>query len=62
MTPERIKAIRKALGERQAEFAKRIGVSVATIKHWETGYPVPLMACKFLERLEIEAKQLQQAS
>jgi DNA-binding XRE family transcriptional regulator len=53
-TIERLKALRAAYDETQAAFAERVGVSKATIKYWETGGPIPPMACNFLDRLEAE--------
>jgi putative transcriptional regulator len=35
--PVNIKAIRRRLGQSQAEFAQMIGVSVATLQNWEQG-------------------------
>jgi putative transcriptional regulator len=32
-----VKAIRQRLGKSQAEFARMIGVSVATLQNWEQG-------------------------
>jgi putative transcriptional regulator len=35
--PVDVKAIRQRLGKSQAEFARMIGVSVATLRNWEQG-------------------------
>ena len=35
--PELIKSARLKLGETQAEFGKRFGVSHASVSQWETG-------------------------
>jgi len=35
--PLDVKAIRRRLGKSQAEFARMIGVSVATLQNWEQG-------------------------
>ena len=35
--PVDVKAIRGRLGKSQAEFARMIGVSVATLRNWEQG-------------------------
>ncbi len=35
--PVNVKAIRQRLGKSQAEFARMIGVSVATLQNWEQG-------------------------
>lgn len=36
-SPVDVKAIRQQLGKSQAEFARMIGVSVATLQNWEQG-------------------------
>lgn len=36
-SPVDVKAIRERLGQSQAEFARMIGVSVATLRNWEQG-------------------------
>jgi putative transcriptional regulator len=35
--PVNVKAIRRRLGKSQSEFARMIGVSVATLQNWEQG-------------------------
>ena len=35
--PGNVKKVRKRLGRSQAEFARMIGVSVATLQNWEQG-------------------------
>ena len=35
--PVDVKAIRQRLGKSQAEFARMIGISVATLQNWEQG-------------------------
>jgi len=35
--PVNVKKVRKRLGKSQAEFARMIGVSVATLQNWEQG-------------------------
>jgi putative transcriptional regulator len=35
--PVDVKAVRQQLGKSQAEFARMIGVSVATLQNWEQG-------------------------
>ncbi|HWG45764.1 MAG TPA: NadS family protein [Gemmataceae bacterium] len=35
--PVDVKSIRRQLGKSQAEFARLIGVSVATLRNWEQG-------------------------
>ena len=37
MSPLDVKAIRKRLDKSQAEFARMIGVSIATLQNWEQG-------------------------
>lgn len=55
--PEKIAALRKAYGEKQHEFCRRLGVSEAALGHWEYGVRVPSgMACELLDRLEEELK------
>lgn len=39
--PVDVKAIRRRLGKSQAEFARLIGVSVATLQNWEQGRRQP---------------------
>ena len=36
-----VKAVRHRLGKSQAEFARMIGVSVATLQNWEQGRQTP---------------------
>lgn len=36
-SPVDVKAIRRRLGKSQSEFARMIGVSVATLQNWEQG-------------------------
>ena len=35
--PVDVKAVRRGLGKSQSEFARMIGVSVATLQNWEQG-------------------------
>lgn len=37
---KKIKSLRKALGDNQAEFGERFGVEQATVSRWEKGEPV----------------------
>jgi DNA-binding transcriptional regulator YiaG len=53
----RLKTLRRAYGFTQAQFAELVGVSTATITYWETGGPIPRMACNLLDRLEKEQPQ-----
>ena len=49
-TPEKVKATRKGLRVSQPLFAKFLGVSVKTVRHWEQGLSEPnKMACRFMD-------------
>ena len=39
--PKDVKAVRADLGQSQSEFARMIGVSVATLRNWEQGRRTP---------------------
>jgi putative transcriptional regulator len=39
--PLDVKAVRKRLGKSQSEFARMIGVSIATLQNWEQGRRYP---------------------
>lgn len=53
MTPERIKAIRTALGENTQTFAQRLARSGRTVEDWEQGRRSPdALVIRELERLE----------
>ena len=41
MTPEEIRAVRKAMGLTQREFAAVFRVGLGTIRHWERGDRTP---------------------
>lgn len=62
-TPERIAAVRKALGESRSEFAKRLWVSEEAIKNWEAAEgttkhrELPGPAGKLMLLIEAEALQ-----
>jgi DNA-binding transcriptional regulator YiaG len=57
-SPVRVKRLRTGLGKTQEEFAEFIGTSVATVREWEQGRgPVPLLAQKFLTRLEQDLRR-----
>lgn len=62
-TPDRLRTLRDAFQETQAEFGLRIGVTRHTIIGWEKGGSIPQLACHLLDRLEREApkRQLQPA-
>lgn len=51
-TPEKVKATRNALRVSQSLFARFIGVSVKTVRHWEQGLSSPnTMACRFMDEI-----------
>lgn len=51
------KELRKKLGLTQEAFAIRLGVSVMTIRRWESGKTKPSrMARKLLEEIEVQAE------
>jgi putative transcriptional regulator len=49
--PVDVKAIRRRLGMSQAEFARMIGVSVATLQNWEQGRRRPKGPARVLLRV-----------
>jgi putative transcriptional regulator len=51
MTPERIKAIRKAVAKSPADFAKRFGIPARTLEGWEQGRRQPDPAASVLLRV-----------
>lgn len=46
MTPAKIRAAREAVGETQAQFADRLGVSLDTVRSWEQGRRRP--CCRYM--------------
>ena len=52
--PQDVRAIRKKLRKSQSEFARMIGVSVATLQNWEQGRRAPRGPARAL--LEVAAK------
>ena len=48
MTPEEIRAARKRSGLTQVDFARRLQVSLSTVKKWETGRRHP--CCHYMIR------------
>lgn len=49
----KIKALRNAYDETQAEFCRRLGVTLSTLKYWEIGRAEPLGPAQLLlSRLE----------
>lgn len=58
MAPTRIRQLRRALGDTQEQFAKRLGVSVRSVAGWEAGSHRPLpMALKAIEALKPKPKR-----
>jgi putative transcriptional regulator len=51
MTPERIKAIRKAVAKSPKDFAKRFGIPARTLEGWEQGRRQPDPAASVLLRV-----------
>jgi putative transcriptional regulator len=51
MTPERIKAIRKAVAKSPTDFAKRFGIPARTLEGWEQGRRQPDPAASALLRV-----------
>ena len=54
LTPERVKAIRKAVARSPREFSKRFGIPARTLEGWEQGRRQPDPAASVLLRV-IEA-------
>jgi len=52
-----VKALRDALGLKQEELSRKLGIGVWTVSSWETGkhHPSPVMRRK-LERLQRKVK------
>ena len=46
-----VRRVRRRAGLSQAEFARRIGISVATVRGWEQGTPLPQGAARALLRV-----------
>ncbi len=49
--PVDVKAVRRRLGKSQSEFARMIGVSVATLQNWEQGRRQPVGPARALLRV-----------
>lgn len=66
MSPERIKALRQALGRTQAEFAADLGLKLRAVTYWEAGAPgrsptgPALILLHMLERHPRRLKEVQQ--
>ncbi len=52
--PVDAKAVRRRLGKSQAEFARMIGVSVATLQNWEQGRRRPVGPARALLKVAAE--------
>ena len=50
-SPERVKALRGALGLSQAKFARALGLALSTVCHWEQGLRQPDAATSKLLRI-----------
>ena len=61
--PERIKALRRAFGETQVEFARRLGIHPGSLGFWEQGTAPSSMAQAFLKLIEdtVDKKDLARA-
>jgi putative transcriptional regulator len=57
-TPMNVKAIRRRLGKSQSEFARMIGVSVATLQNWEQGRRRPEGPARALLKVAAENPKL----
>lgn len=56
--PERIKGLRKAYGEEQDDFCKRLRVSVHALRHWEQARGSPIGPVELLlDRLEEDLRE-----
>jgi putative zinc finger/helix-turn-helix YgiT family protein len=61
LTPEQIRAARKALGLEQKELATRLGVAKETISRWETGALIQSRAMDNLLRLFFHLPEVRKA-
>lgn len=58
-TVEKIKALREKYRETQRQFARRLGVSVGAVRHWEQGKGEPSgPVAILLTRLEEDVRRL----
>jgi putative transcriptional regulator len=53
-----VRTIRQRLGKSQSEFARMIGVSVATLQNWEQGRRRPVGPARALLKVAAENPQL----
>ena len=57
-TPEKIKKLRQAYGEKQEDFCERLGVSLPALRHWEQGLGEPNGSAQILlGRLEEDLEE-----
>jgi len=58
MSKDEVKALRKRLGDTQAQFARRVGVHTMTVSRWERGrVSIPVaMALLIRERTKQRAR------
>lgn len=54
----RLKRLRLESNQSQTEFARRLGISVWTIRNWEQGRTVPDNACARFVHLWLDARKL----
>ena len=57
-----VRTIRQRLGKSQSEFARMIGVSVATLQNWEQGRRRPVGPARALLKVAAENPQLAAAA
>ena len=57
LAPPDVKAIRRRLGQSQAQFARMIGVSVSTLQNWEQGRRRPEGPARALLRVVAESPE-----
>jgi DNA-binding transcriptional regulator YiaG len=61
-TPKAVSGLRQALGLTQGELAARVGVTIGTVSHWETGRRIPSgSAAILLDFLQNEADRIASA-
>jgi putative zinc finger/helix-turn-helix YgiT family protein len=57
MRANEVRRIRRKLGLKQTEFAKRLGVHAVTVSRWETGAWNPSVSMSRFMRLLLAAKK-----